>query len=71
MDALYPSTYTSWGSGFDADDITLSDWGTFALTWTDCNTMTFEYTSPIAGFGSATRSYARLSTLSGTACPEF
>ena len=31
MDALYPSTYTSWGSGFDADDITLSDWGTFTL----------------------------------------
>ncbi len=71
INALYPSASTSWGSGFNPADIAFSDWGTFTLTWTDCNTLTFKYNSIVAGFGSATRNYGRLSTLSGTSCPQF
>lgn len=71
INALYPSAYTSWGSGFNPGDITLSPWGTFTLTWTECNALTFAYASSVAGFGSATRNYTRLTTLSGTSCPEF
>ena len=71
MEALYPSAFTAWGRAFNPNDITLASWGTFTLTWTECNAVVFEYASTVPGFGSATRNYNRLTTLSGTACPEF
>jgi hypothetical protein len=71
MDALYPATVTQWGRNFEADDINVVNWGTFALTWTDCDTVTFAYDSDIPGFGSAQRNYTRISTLAGTDCPKF
>jgi predicted outer membrane repeat protein len=71
MDALYASAYTRWGRAFDTDEITLSIWGTFTLTWTACGTVNFAYASTVPGYGSATRDYSRLSTLHGTTCPEF
>jgi hypothetical protein len=71
MDALFATTYTRWGSDFDTTEITLSSWGSFTLTWTACNQVIFDYSSTVAGFGSATRNYSRLSTLAGTSCPDF
>jgi len=71
MNVVYPSEFTSWGRGFNPDDVALDTWGTFTLTWTDCNTLTFQYNSSVEGFGSGTRNYVRLSTLAGTSCPAF
>ena len=71
MDALYPATVTQWGRNFEAEDINVVNWGTFTLTWTDCNTVTFAYDSDIPGFGSAQRNYTRISTLAETDCPTF
>ncbi|MBT8058636.1 MAG: hypothetical protein KJO33_03510, partial [Gammaproteobacteria bacterium] len=68
MNALYPAASTSWGSGFDNSEIQLEPWGTITMTWDDCNNVTFEYDSIVPGYGSAERSYARLSTLQGEAC---
>ena len=71
MDALYPSTSTRWGSDFDPDEIMLSPWGTFELTWTECGGVTFTYNSTVSGYGSATREYIRLSNLWEATCPSF
>ncbi len=70
MDALYPAVPTSWGSGFDPDEISLESWGSFTLTWANgCNAVTFEYDATLAGYGSATRNYSRLTRLAETSCP--
>ena len=45
MDALYASAYTPWGRNFNAADVSIDTWGTFTLTWTACNSVTFEYAS--------------------------
>ncbi|MCU0962913.1 MAG: VCBS repeat-containing protein [Pirellulaceae bacterium] len=71
MEALYPATSTSWGSAFDAEEVELETWGTFKLTWTSCDALTFEYVSALPGFGSAVRNYTRLTRLAGTSCPVF
>jgi len=71
IEALYPSTYTSWGRDFNADDVVLQSWGTFDLNWTDCNNLEFSYNSTVSGYGSANRDYTRISILQGTSCPDF
>jgi hypothetical protein len=71
MDALYASSVTSWGSDFDPDEVTISVWGTFTLTWTECGGVRFEYTSNVGNYGNGMHDYTRLSTLSGTTCPDF
>jgi hypothetical protein len=71
LTASYPTSFTAWGRGFNADDVSLESWGTFTLTWTDCNTMTFDYNSTVEGYGAGTRNYTRLSTLAGVNCPAF
>jgi cysteine-rich repeat protein/predicted outer membrane repeat protein len=71
MDALYPSAYTRWGRNFSADEVNIDTWGTFTVSWTDCNSVTFDYASSVDGYGSATRQYTRLSSLQGTSCPGF
>jgi len=71
MNAVYPSGFTSWGRGFNSNDVILDSWGAFTLTWTDCNTVTFQYTSNVDGFGAGARNYTRLSSLAGTTCPAF
>lgn len=69
INALYPTGFTSWGSDFDAGQVQLSPWGTFTLTWTDCNSLTFQYASNLPAYGSATRNYSRLTSLAGLDCP--
>ena len=71
MEALYPSAWSRWGSQFDPDEVELSTWGDFTLTWTSCNELTFAYHSDLPGFGSATRNYTRITNLAGTSCPAF
>jgi hypothetical protein len=71
INARYPSSFSRWGSGFAADDAVQSSWGTFTLNWTDCNSVTFDYSSFVAGFGSASYNYVRLVTLQDTSCPDF
>lgn len=71
IDALYPSSSTSWGSEFDPSEVVLSPWGTFELTWTECGGVQFSYNSTVPGYGSATRDYVRLSNLWETSCPDF
>lgn len=71
MEVLYPEESTAWGGGFDPAEVKLVTWGTFTLTWEDCNTQSVRYAAVIPGFGSATRDYKRLSRLAGTQCPDF
>ncbi len=71
IDAVYPTGYTSWGRAFDADEVTLTPWGTFMLEWLDCDTVIFTYDSTVQGYGSAERNYTRLSALQGLDCPAF
>ena len=71
MNAIYPTVFTPWGRNYKPNDVSLEQWGTFTLTWTDCNTMTFQYSSTVGDFGAATRNYTRLSALAGTDCPAF
>lgn len=69
IEAVYPTGFTSWGSGFDAEEVQLSPWGKFTLTWTSCSSLTFEYDSDLPAYGSATRNYSRLTSLAGLGCP--
>lgn len=71
MDALYASGNSEWGSDYNQDDVVLTPWGTFELTWTECGGVQFSYNSTVSGYGSATRPYQRLSTLWDTTCPGF
>ena len=68
-DAFYPTGLSKWGSGFNPADVIVTPWGSMTLTYTDCNNLMFSYNSTIPGFGSATRSYTRLSTLKDVECP--
>ncbi len=71
MDAFYASASTAWGRAFDADDVTISPWGEFTLTWTQCDAVRFDYSSTVTGYGSSSHDYVRLSQLAGTSCPDF
>lgn len=71
IDTVYPTGFTSWGGEFDAEEVVLSPWGTFTLTWMGCNTLAFDYASNIEGYGNATRNYSRLTSLSSLTCPDF
>ncbi|MEJ8567958.1 hypothetical protein [Elongatibacter sediminis] len=71
MEVLYPTGFTPWGGSFDPNDVTLETWGTWTLTWTDCDTLVFEFSSEVEGYGSGTRNYSRLTTLLGSQCPAF
>ena len=71
MNALYASGNTTWGAGFNPDNVVLSPWGTFQLHWTECGRVQFSYNSIVNGYGSASREYIRLSTLWGTNCPRI
>lgn len=71
IDALYPVESTRWGRNFDADEIRLAPWGTFTLTWSDCNNLEFSFNSNLINYGSGTYQYQRLTRLAETECPDF
>ena len=70
INALYPAASTVWGRDFNPNDVDLQTWGTFDLTWTDCNTLEFDYSSSVSSYGSGSLDYTRVSTLHGTAWPQ-
>lgn len=65
---IYPSQPTRFGSNFNSSQIVYAPWGTVTLTYTSCDNVTFQYDSTVAGFGSGTYQYARLTRPRGTAC---
>jgi hypothetical protein len=65
-DMLYAEGKTRFGSGFDSDEVMLSSWGTITLTYIDKNNLTFAYDSTVAGFGTGSHAYTRLTKLLGT-----
>ncbi len=69
LDALYPTSFTPFGSQFDPDEVVLSPWGTFTLSFDTCNSLEFSYDSTAPGYGSGSLNYARLTQLAGTQCP--
>ena len=71
MDAVYASSNSSWGSDYDPQEVVLTPWGTFELTWTGCGGVQFTYNSTVPGYGGATRQYSRLTSLWAASCPEF
>jgi hypothetical protein len=56
------------GPGFDPDDVDLEEWGTLTFVFSSCNAGTATYDST-TGFGSGTTNIARLSSVTGLACP--
>ena len=68
MDALHASSFTPWGRNYDPDAVNITNWGTFTLTWTGCDSLVFDYSSTVSGYGMDTRNYSRLSSLAGTSC---
>ena len=65
---IYPAQPTRFGSNFNASQIVYASWGTVTLTYTSCDNVTFQYDSTVAGFGSGTYQYARLTRPRGTVC---
>jgi hypothetical protein len=51
--------------------VALETWGTWTLTWTDCDTLVLDYDSGVEGYGSGTRNCTRLTKLLGSECPAF
>ena len=71
MEALYAADVTSWGSGFDPDEVSIETWGSFTLTWDECNAVDFSYDSSVTGYADGEHHYVRLSKLADTSCPGF
>lgn len=69
MEVFYPTGFTRWGAAFNSGDVVLESWGTFVLSWSDCNNLVFEYVSDLPGYGTATRNYQRITNLKGLDCP--
>ncbi len=71
IDVVYPAASTAWGRNFNPNEIDLQPWGSFTLTWTTCNALTFAWSSTVAGYGSGSLEYSRLTALVNTSCPTF
>ena len=55
---------------FDPDNVSVSPWGTFTLTFSDCNHALFEWTTDRDGFESGNTDLQRLTLLAGLVCTE-
>lgn len=64
---LYTATGTAWGSGFDADDVTITTWGAVEMVFNSCGSATVTYNS-VTGFGSGTLNMQRITNLMGIPC---
>jgi len=66
---LYPQSTTAFGNQFNAEDVSLADWGTITLDYQPgCADINFSYESIVEGFGSGQYDYSRLSQLDEVAC---
>jgi N-acetylneuraminic acid mutarotase len=59
---------THFGSAFDPAQVQQVPWGRLTFTFDTCDSATVSYNSGVAGYGSGTRTAARLSSLGGAAC---
>jgi len=67
VDNLFTTGGTSYGSGFDADDVKQIPWGTLTMEFTSCGEAVVNYISS-AGFGSGSLNMSRLTSLWGIPC---
>lgn len=58
------------GADYDDADLVLTPWGSLSLDRVDCNTVTLNYSSMLAEFGSGQRSQQRLYQTAGTTCTD-
>jgi len=58
---------TSFGAGFNPNDVVLERWGTLEMRFVDCNTAALTYAGP-AAYGSGSRTLVRLTTLDELEC---
>lgn len=65
---IYPAVSTAFGPDFDAGEIELEPWGTLTLEYRDCDNLELSYDSIVAGYGSGSHDYQRLTRLAGTEC---
>lgn len=65
---IYAAQPTRFGSNFNSGQIVFAPWGTVTLTYNNCDNVTFAYDSSVAGFGSGSYAYARLTRPRGTVC---
>ncbi len=63
---VYAAGKSKFGANFNPAEVTLAPWGTITLTYTDDNNLTFAYDSVLAGFGTGSYAYTRLTSLAGT-----
>ena len=66
---LYTTSGTGWGSLFDANDISLDDWGSLTMEFSSCGVATVMYQST-AGFGNGTLNMQRITNLMGIPCED-
>ncbi len=65
-------TQTSGGDfppNFDQSKITHTPWGTFNLSFTDCNTGNAVWTPTVSGFTSGSLNIVRVTSIGGVSCP--
>ncbi|MBL8513605.1 MAG: hypothetical protein JNJ55_06405 [Betaproteobacteria bacterium] len=59
---------TRFGAAFNAAQVQSVPWGNVSFEFGNCDTVTVGYSSLLNGFGSATRTASRLTTLGGAVC---
>jgi hypothetical protein len=66
---IYPATGTGFGSQFNGSELDFQTWGTLIFEYMPgCNQMNMSYDSSVAGFGSGTYTYNRLTRPAGLTC---
>ena len=61
---------TRFGSGFNAGDVELRPWGRLEINFDTCNSAQLSYASTLPGYGSASRSAARLTSMASARCVD-
>jgi hypothetical protein len=61
---------TPFGAEFNKNEIVPTPWGSFTMTFEDCNTGSITYNSSQTGYGSGTLQLARLTNIAGLSCTD-
>jgi hypothetical protein len=67
VDNLFTTEGTSYGTGFNPDDVVKTPWGTLTMEFNSCGEAVVKYDSS-TGFGSGTLNMSRLTNLLGIPC---
>jgi hypothetical protein len=68
VDELIYVTGTEFGAAFDADEVAIQAWGSFELTFDDCDRGHISYASVLPGWGQGEVEVSRLTNISGISC---